>query len=283
MRISVDDYSDVFCTIPQLCLSMEFQRHHSPLCNLAKQTELGLWNCVRNKRKVVGFLKHRGRSMCGMCHMGLSECVEPIMYHDRLAAVLYFGPFVVVERLAESRRRLHCSAATNHMEKTAYDGAFAEVTHVAQADLPQLRQDARQCRTIIEGFIAAINPPIIWHGNDRYNHRDIYPDLVMQVMRIIQSDPTKSWSVKSLADRVKCHPNHLGRTFQQATGEKLIRFVHSLRIDRAKALLQTGRFSVLDVAYMCGFEEISHFSRTFRSVTGMPPGAYAKLCYPPVN
>src|SRR5438034_5599094 len=100
MRISVDDYCNVFCTIPQLSLSMEFQRHRSPLCNLAKQTEPGLWNCVGNKRKVVGILKRRGRAMCGMCHMGLSECVEPIMYRDRFAAALYFGPFVVVEQQA---------------------------------------------------------------------------------------------------------------------------------------------------------------------------------------
>ena len=56
-------------------------------------------------------------------------------------------------------------------------------------------------------------------------------------------------------------------------GAELIR----LRLERAKQMLEDGRFNALpvsEVGFRCGFCDPSHFSRRFKRDTGMNPGAY---------
>lgn len=50
--------------------------------------------------------------------------------------------------------------------------------------------------------------------------------------------------------------------------------LHQARIDRAKSLLVTTESSVAEVAVSVGYLDVSHFSRTFRRLTGHSPGRF---------
>ncbi|RPA06249.1 AraC family transcriptional regulator [Gordonia sp. OPL2] len=50
--------------------------------------------------------------------------------------------------------------------------------------------------------------------------------------------------------------------------------LHRARIDRAKMLLTTTESSVAEVATGVGYLDVSHFSRTFRRLTGESPGRF---------
>lgn len=51
-----------------------------------------------------------------------------------------------------------------------------------------------------------------------------------------------------------------------------------LRIEKACGLLRREYLSLADVALQLGFADQSHFTRSFRRVTGTTPSAFARSC-----
>lgn len=62
--------------------------------------------------------------------------------------------------------------------------------------------------------------------------------------------------------------------FREVTGESWRQYVHRLRMDYAARLLVSTERSVTAIAFECGFEELSHFHRSFKSAFATTPLAY---------
>lgn len=61
------------------------------------------------------------------------------------------------------------------------------------------------------------------------------------------------------------------REFRQHYGVTPARWLIARRLDCAAQMLRTTSMSVTEVAFECGFEELSHFSRAFKARFGRPP------------
>ncbi|MES2456418.1 MAG: AraC family transcriptional regulator [Bacteroidota bacterium] len=81
-------------------------------------------------------------------------------------------------------------------------------------------------------------------------------------------------SVKSLASRVHQNSEYFSRLFQQYTGSRPLAYITEKRIERAQYLIMTSSAKYTDIAEQTGFESLSHFSRTFKKVTGMNAGEF---------
>lgn len=64
------------------------------------------------------------------------------------------------------------------------------------------------------------------------------------------------------------------RRFTQATGLKPLEYVHTLRLEEAKQLLETTEMTIDGVANEVGYENGSFFRRLFRRKVGLTPHAY---------
>ncbi|MGN1014811.1 MAG: AraC family transcriptional regulator [Butyricicoccus sp.] len=62
--------------------------------------------------------------------------------------------------------------------------------------------------------------------------------------------------------------------FKQQTGFSPSFYLRCVRINRAKELLSTTNFSVMEIALMVGYSSNSTFTRAFHNMTGMTPKAY---------
>lgn len=61
------------------------------------------------------------------------------------------------------------------------------------------------------------------------------------------------------------------RDFRQVFGIAPGRWLREQRLRRAKLMLAKGGVQVSEVAFQCGFENLSHFSRAFKQEFGHPP------------
>ena len=52
------------------------------------------------------------------------------------------------------------------------------------------------------------------------------------------------------------------------------KWIRERRLKKAQDLLRTTRMSITDICYALGFENITHFSRLFKSKFGFPPSTY---------
>ena len=64
------------------------------------------------------------------------------------------------------------------------------------------------------------------------------------------------------------------RRFAKATEMKAIDYIHALRLEAAKELLETGDLAVEGVANEVGYEDASFFGRLFRRKVGLTPAQY---------
>ncbi|CAM3797096.1 helix-turn-helix transcriptional regulator [Nocardiopsis rhodophaea] len=67
---------------------------------------------------------------------------------------------------------------------------------------------------------------------------------------------------------------HFSRTFKARTGCRYIDFVTRLRLARARRLLAETNDSVSAVCHASGFNDLSHFERTFKRRFAVSPSAY---------
>lgn len=66
------------------------------------------------------------------------------------------------------------------------------------------------------------------------------------------------------------------RYFKRMTHQTFTDFVNEYRVNQARRLLYSAR-TVADVGFAVGFNNLSHFNKTFRAITGKTPSAYRKL------
>jgi transcriptional regulator GlxA family with amidase domain len=81
-------------------------------------------------------------------------------------------------------------------------------------------------------------------------------------------------SVPALAARAFMSPRNFARAFKREVGMTPAVYVEALRVERARALLETGRTPVDEVAAACGFGTVETMRRSFRRRLGVSPGHY---------
>jgi AraC-like DNA-binding protein len=99
-------------------------------------------------------------------------------------------------------------------------------------------------------------------------------ERVEKASAIIRQNLEAVPSLSELGKLTGCSPAYLSRTFSAETGMTVSRFIRQVRIERAAELLKDGRRNVTEVAMEVGYSSLSHFSKTFREVTGCCPGLY---------
>lgn len=82
-------------------------------------------------------------------------------------------------------------------------------------------------------------------------------------------------SVSELARISSTSVTNLEKIFRQCFGMSPSAYRNNIRIERAKLLL-AGSLSIEDAARLTGFSDRFYFSKIFKSLTGISPGAYIK-------
>ena len=95
-----------------------------------------------------------------------------------------------------------------------------------------------------------------------------------RVMEYVQENLQRDLRLAELSALVHMSPYHFARLFKQSTGVPPHRFLVRRRIDAARALLAARTTPIVEIAQLVGFRTASHFTTTFRRVTGMTPSAY---------
>lgn len=92
-----------------------------------------------------------------------------------------------------------------------------------------------------------------------------------QVLDFVAGHLDAPLTVRSLSEMVDMDMFQFTRAFKQSTGLSPHRYVLQARIDHAKELLRDPALPITEVALQAGFSTPSHFSVTFRRITGQTP------------
>ncbi len=96
-------------------------------------------------------------------------------------------------------------------------------------------------------------------------------DSVKRALGYIKSHFDEPLTVDKIADSVNISKFYFCREFHRETGFTVVRYINNLRCREAEKLLREGKYMVGEVARMCGFDNLSYFTRTYKSIIGHTP------------
>lgn len=94
---------------------------------------------------------------------------------------------------------------------------------------------------------------------------------IAHVIRHLETTIEASPSVPELAALIGLSPSRFAHLFRDQTGTPPGRYLHRLRMQRARVLLERTFLSVREVMRQVGFRDPSHFARDFRRYHGVAP------------
>lgn len=98
-----------------------------------------------------------------------------------------------------------------------------------------------------------------------------------RVKELMRASLNEEISLSRLAGECDLSSRHFARAFRLSTGLPPHRWLVRHRVERAKELLATQRFSLVEVAMFSGFADQSHFTRVFKEVVGVTPGTWRRM------
>lgn len=86
-------------------------------------------------------------------------------------------------------------------------------------------------------------------------------------------------TLADLASRLEVHSNYLSQVINENEGATFYDYINTLRIEEFKRLVQVPenqRFTLLALAFDCGFNSKTSFNRNFKKITNLSPSEYLK-------
>ena len=161
------------------------------------------------------------------------------------------------------------------------DYALASVKALMQASNASSREGARYVATLFEALTCHIARVVEKSDAEQVRLARLTEPLNLgpdfdAVLKQIDSRLGEKLSLQELADHAGVCRSIFAEQFAARYGCSAHRFITQRRIEKAKNLLLQGKLSVTDIAYEVGFSGQSHFSTTFKALTGTVPTAYAE-------
>lgn len=96
-------------------------------------------------------------------------------------------------------------------------------------------------------------------------------------MDYVESHYHEAIREEAVAELCNMSVSGFSRTFRQEQGKTFREYLLDYRIGKACELLRMPGVSVTDVAFTVGFNDVSHFSRTFKRVVGQTPSGFQQV------
>lgn len=116
------------------------------------------------------------------------------------------------------------------------------------------------------------NQAIIYHQNDEISYREI----IRPVLEYIANNFQEDISIEQLANLVHLSKGYFMDCFKKAVGITAIEHLEQLRVNAACEVLSNTEKRISDIAFSCGYRNLSNFNRQFLKMAGRSPNEYRR-------
>lgn len=99
-------------------------------------------------------------------------------------------------------------------------------------------------------------------------------ERIKVMLQFIQESYGEELTTEKIARSAAISDSECLRCFRAMVGTTPIQYVKQLRVQKAAELLASTDRKIADIGALCGFQEMSYFARTFRTLKGRTPSAY---------
>ena len=107
------------------------------------------------------------------------------------------------------------------------------------------------------------------------------PAAVAKARRYIAENLRDHLTLEEISRHAGLSPHHFCKVFRRAAGVNLMDFINRSRVESARQLLLKDDARVSEIAFEIGFQSLSQFNRSFRTITGESPTEYRRRILKP--
>lgn len=97
---------------------------------------------------------------------------------------------------------------------------------------------------------------------------------LLELRKKILNSPNSDWNVGKMANLLHISSGYLQAMYKNIFGISCMNDVINGRIRMAREYLIQSAYSVTEISSLCGYNNVEHFCRQFKKVTGCTPGEY---------
>jgi AraC-like DNA-binding protein len=103
--------------------------------------------------------------------------------------------------------------------------------------------------------------------------------LVEKAKFLMEENIYRKVDLSAFGEMLGVSPSQLSLVFRSYTAMTPYHYFISLKIRKAKELLESGDWSIKEVAFRLGFEDQYYFSRLFKKKTGISPSRWSSFVH----
>ena len=239
--------------------------HHSPRKLPSHSHELPFFGLVMDGQ----YGERYGRQQTFFSPFTIMFRPEGIPHQDEI------GPkgvkFFEIEVRPSWRKRLEDCSGT--LDRACEDRAGGQVLWLGMKLYRELHSGvADQLAT--ESLLGELLACVACMPSERTGERPPWFDRVLDQ---IGAEYTERLTLDQLSGEAGVHPVHLSRVFRRWMGQGIGEYVHRLRIRAACEQMLQSETPIAEIGLAAGFADQSHFTRSFRRVTGTSPARFRDL------
>jgi YesN/AraC family two-component response regulator len=145
-----------------------------------------------------------------------------------------------------------------------------------EAELTALSNGFWRCRTRSIFLEILFFLQYIWSDDKVENKFEIYEEsyISKKVLLYLHTNYEKKLTLKHLTEVFHMNRTTLSEEFQKATNLSIIDYLIKLRVHMASLMIKNTELPINEIMYKTGFNDNTHFGRTFRKHTGYSPSEY---------
>ena len=114
------------------------------------------------------------------------------------------------------------------------------------------------------------------HKESRHILTENYSALTKAILVYIEKHFSRPFSLQEMGEQLNYNKNYLCSVFTKDTGVTIVEYLNFVRIRVAMIFFAFYKQDVYTACESAGYGNLSHFSRTFKAMVGMPPREFRK-------
>ena len=266
IQICLHDISGILAD-ENLYAEHKYTIHSSEFCSAAKTTRRGLNLCMKCRKLANQKAVYGGEYFCGSCAYGLSELVYPVIIDFEIKYIIYVGN--VIQDIEKTKRKIE---------------GICKLTGVNSEKLKMLSENCKKVnnKDILLGVAYMVKSYIalIFKNCENDKRKGDMQGVVQDIKQYIDAEFSGNITLRDCAELYCVNEKYLGRIFKKNIGMSFHKYLNFVRCESAKKMMKCGLRKITEIAFACGYSDVTYFNRVFKQMYGLTPGEYRSNACP---
>lgn len=181
----------------------------------------------------------------------------------------YLEPFMVSEEMVKPK--LNLSGEVQLVSENLMKDMLKEFNNENKYYNMIIRADLLKLLSIVAREYSSIT-----ENKDTKDTFDRYRSAITDTIKYIHDNFAEELHLEDICKYSMMSKTYFSYIFKELTGKTFTEYLISLRVQKAMELLVDTDMSTTKICYEVGFNDVTHFCRTFKKIVGVSPKYYKK-------